>query len=201
MSLPHASSPYVQLTAQLQHLKASGSLSNEQAQVLLSLARQLQLGAADRVSLAEDQISTIAVAHTGSRRRREVRWDASAAPRQRLPTNHASAARMGVPLEDADDTDTASHAAQAPSEYAHGASTEAGDRDEDLDEDGIDFDTAELYAGGVRAALHGGSDLKAEPQGNDSAASDRPGSTRYALPGEDMDAAGKRPVPFWLRVL
>ena len=199
-----SASPFDQLTAQLQQLQQTGSLSLTQAQALLGLAQQLQFrpGRAPHSRSHEDRSSVIAVANEG-RRRREVRWDASAAPRLR------SSVRGSAPpaSEEADDNDAASAAAQAPSEYAHGARGGPGDRDDeedvDADEEGADFDTAEVPAGapGRGPVMRSGGlllsqaapsrDEQRDTGGGDNAAADLPGPPRYALPGDDMDAAGE----------
>lgn len=192
-----ARSAFALLEAQVLQLQRAGSLSPTQAQTLLSLAQQLQLPPPLRQAPSlgnEDRSSTIAVTNTG-RRRREVRWDASAAPRLHSPPARGPGA---AGPEDADDNDAASAAAQAPSEYAHSAIAEPGEEeeeDDDVDEEGADFDTAEGHGAADDAAPDALMRQAVPPRGgggsSDAAASDLPGPARYALPGDDMDAAGE----------
>lgn len=203
MSADRSSTPFDQLTAQLQQLQQTGSLSLIQAQALLGLAQQLQFRPGPHFRSHEDRSSVIAVANEG-RRRREVRWDASAAPRMRSPVRSSAPPAS----EEADDNDAASAAAQAPSEYAHGASAGPGDRDDeedvDVDEEGADFDTAEGHvvsgaqgrgpvkrSGLLLSQAVPSRDEERDSGGGDTAAADLPGPPRYALPGDDMDAAGE----------
>ena len=204
MQQPNA---FDELTAQLQQLQQTGSLTHTQAQTLLSLAQQLQLGSHGSLAVPEneDWSSTVAIANSG-RRRRFVRWDTSAVPHFPPPSSSASTTRLSNPVhEDMEDNDAASAAALAPSEYTRDTLVESGDHEDDeLDEEGEDFDTAEGHSAN-RDTGNGNSLLHTVPPNDrsdgadpDTAAADLPGLPRYlsALPGDDMDAAGKKALKF-----